>query len=255
MNELYISYLSLLLARIAGFVSVIPPLLSRSPRAIRAALALVITLFYLIHHAPRWDNTLFQQPQKVNELIFAVVIAREMLLGIALGFVFNLFLLPARLAGEFLTLQISLNVAPSASPTGVDSAGPLTILFESLAAVIFLGINGHHAMFLALDASFTVYPLGGMNLPDAAVMLQGLSSSYEAGLLLAAPLGLCLMLGSISLAIMSRVGPMINMFSVGFTLQILIALAGMLFLLPDIIEGIHRAVSHSSEHLTRIMER
>ena len=38
-----------------------------------------------------------------------------------MGFAFGLFLLPARVAGEFITQQVGLNVAPQTGPTGTGT--------------------------------------------------------------------------------------------------------------------------------------
>jgi flagellar biosynthetic protein FliR len=166
---------------------------------------------------------------------YALALVREGLLGAAMGFAFGLFLLPARVAGEFVTTQVGLNVAPLPGPTGDAGAGPLTTVFETVAGLVFLLADGHHVVLAALHASFAAYPLGGLNVPEAGGAVNGLAAAYEMGLLLAAPLAACLLLLAVTLAVMARAAPQLNVYSVGFSLQVLVVLFGGLFLLPEFV--------------------
>jgi flagellar biosynthetic protein FliR len=242
-------YTGLLLARIGGFVAVMPPFASRTPRTVRAAFAIVLTVFYLSAAAPGWDAEFARKAADAHPLRYALALVRETLLGASMGFAFALFLLPARLAGEFVTLQIGLNAAQAQSPSGPDGGGPLTNTFETAAGLLFLVADGHHLVFTALHASFGTLPLGGTMLPDANPMLNGLGTAYEMGMLLAGPLALCLFLLSVTLAIMTRAAPQLNVYSVGFTLQVFVALLGGLFLIPEIVRGLSVVVGHTGDTL------
>jgi flagellar biosynthesis protein FliR len=236
-------YVGLLLARLGAFVAVMPLFAARAPRLVRAGLVIALAAFYL-NTAPPPTN--LQPPGaqfEVESVRYGLALAREGLLGTAMGFAFGLFLLPARIAGEFITTQVGLNIAPLPGPTGETSAGPLTTVFETVAGVIFLLADGHHVVLAALHASFAAYPLGGMNVPQANGAINGLATAYEMGLLLAAPLAACLFLLAITLAVMARAAPQLNIYSVGFTLQVLVVLFGGLFLLPEFVLTLHAIVA------------
>jgi len=242
-------YAGLLLARVGAFVAVMPPFAARTPRTVRAAFAIALTVFYLSAAAPTWDAEFARNAADAHPARYALALIREALLGASMGFAFALFLLPARLAGEFVTLQIGLNAAQAQSPSGPEGGGPLTILFETASGMLFLAADGHHLVLTALHASFGVLPLGGTMLPDANPMLNGLSTAYEMGLLMAGPLALCLFLLSVTLAIMTRAAPQLNIYSVGFTLQVFVMLLGGLFLLPELVRGLTVVVGHTEQTL------
>lgn len=242
-------YAGLLLARIGAFVAVMPPFAARTPRTVRAAFAIALAAFYLSAAAPGWDAGFAAKAADAHPLRYALALVRETLLGASMGFAFALFLLPARLAGEFVTLQIGLNAAMAQSPSGPDGGGPLTNTFETAAGLLFLVADGHHLVFIALHASFGTLPLGGSVLPDANPMLNGLGTAYEMGVLLAAPLALCLFLLSVTLAIMTRAAPQLNVYSVGFTLQVFVMLLGGLFLLPELVRALGVVVAHTQDTL------
>lgn len=227
-------YTGLLLARLGAFVAVMPLFSARTPRTVRAGLVLALAAFYLSTAPPPLEAA---KPDaiEVESLRYGLALVREALIGAAMGFAFGLFLLPARIAGEFITTQIGLNIAPLPGPTGETAAGPLTTIFETVAGLVFLISDGHHIVLMALHASFAAYPLGGTNVPEAAGAVNGLAVAYEMGLLLAAPIAGCLFLLAITLAVMARAAPQLNIYSVGFTLQVFVVLFGGLFLLPEFV--------------------
>lgn len=245
-------YAGLLLARIGAFVAVAPPFAGRTPRMVRAGFALALAAFYISAAAPTWDAAFAKQGADVHPVRYAVALIREAIIGSAMGFAFGLFLLPARVAGEFITQQVGLNVSPTLGPTG-DSAGALTNLFETVAALIFLIANGHHIVLGALHTSFASLPLGGQVLPEASTLVNGLATAYEMGLLLAAPLAVCLFLLAMTLAVMARTAPQLNIYSVGFTLQVLVVLVGGLFFLPEFVLMCHAFIGYIGESLPRYL--
>jgi flagellar biosynthetic protein FliR len=127
-------YIGLLLARIGAFVMVMPPFAGRTPRSVRAALVLAVAAFYLGTAPPTWDSDLARRVAQVHPILYGFAIIREMLLGAAMGFALTLFILPARIAGEFITQQMGLNAALLPSPSGQDPSGPLTQIFETMAS-------------------------------------------------------------------------------------------------------------------------
>src|SRR5262249_44204796 len=144
---------------------------------------------------------------------------------------------PARVAGEFVAQQVGLALAPQQSLVSDTPATTLPMVFEAVASLLFLGLDGHHVAIAALHASFAKLPLGGsLVLPPAGFLTDGLASAHEMGLLIAGPLALCMLLLTIGLALTARAAPQLNVYSVGFTLQVIVALLGFLYLLPELVK-------------------
>jgi len=246
-------YVGLVLARVGTFIAVLPPFAGRTPRTVRAAVAIALTSFYVGVAAPSWDATLAAHSIDIHPVVYAVALLREAVLGAAMGFAFGLFILPARAAGEFITQQIGLAGTPQVGPSGEVSAGPLSTTFETIAMLVFLVVDGHHVLLGALHASFAKFPLGGSAIPQVEPLISGLQSAHEMGLLLAGPLSLCLFLLAVMLAISARAVPQLNVYSIGFTLQVILGLVGGLFLLPDFITSLIAVFDRSSGTLSRVM--
>src|SRR5438093_1132430 len=99
-------------------------------------------------------------------LIVGLVLVLTMGFTLQLGFAFSLFLLPAQIAGAFVSNQVGLALGPQPGPSGHNAAGPLAVVFEVLASLIFLELNGHHVVLAALHASFSKLPIGGTLIPQ-----------------------------------------------------------------------------------------
>jgi flagellar biosynthetic protein FliR len=246
-------YAGLILARVGAFAAVAPPFSTQAPRLVRAGLAIALAAFYVGAASPGWDPAIAGRAAEIDPVMYGVALVREALIGAAMGYAFGLFLLPARIAGEFMTQQVGLNVAPQVGPTGTDPAGPLTHIFETVGALLFLVADAHHVALAVLHATFEKLPLGGSTVPHAGPMLDGLASAYEMGLLLAGPLSLCLFLLAVTLAVMARAAPQLNVYSVGFSLQVMVVLLGGLFLMPEFVRTLHAIIARTGQTIPFMM--
>ena len=79
-------------------------------------------------------------------------------------------------------------------------------------------------------------------MPAPGTMINGLSSAQQMGLLISGPVALSLFLVSIALAMTARAAPQLNIHSIGFTLQVIVVLVGMLFLFPEMVQTMSVAI-------------
>lgn len=230
-------FFALVLGRVGTFVAVMPLFSGRgTPRLVRVGLSLVLSLFWLTALVPPPELAKLRADVDVSWLLFGLALGREMLLGAMAGLLFSLFFVPVHVAGEFITQQIGLAQSVVLGPTSDSSAAPLTLILEALAGFVFLELNGHHVVLAVLHATFAKYPLGGTYLPVPTGELVAAVEVAEAyGVLLAGPLALAMFLVTMVLAILARVAPQLNIYSVGFTLQAFVGLLGAFLLAPDLV--------------------
>jgi flagellar biosynthetic protein FliR len=231
---------ALTLARVGTFIYFLPLLGgSNVPRTVKIGLSMALTvLFYGEASAAMAAAGGLAHAGAVSWLVFFLALARELVLGGILGFALNLFLVPARVAGEFVAQESGLTFANVLTATGDGSANPFATLFEMLAGVTFFALDLHHVFLQVLQETFRAYPIGtAFGLPNWDLVAAA-SAAEESGILLAAPMALCLILTTVVLMLMSRAAPSLNLFSVGFPLRVLVSLAAMLLLLPQLLTGI-----------------
>ena len=184
----------------------------------------------------------------------AVALGREIFIGGILGYGLGLFLVPAHVAGEYLTQEMGLAFANQVNPTTGTSSSPLTQVMEYIAIAIFFGVDGHHVLLGVLDATFTQYPIIG-SLPDVPVpkLVRGAAMAEEWGLMLAAPVAVLLFLTTVLLALLTRAAPQMNLYSVGFPLRLGVGLAATLLLLPGLVNGMVSAFCHFGQLASQLM--
>jgi len=253
--ESWVLSLSLIFARVGTFVAVLPLFGSRQvPRLVKVGLAfgLASLWFGALGTAPAGEVP--QDWATTRWLAYPIAVGRESLIGAVLGYAFGLFLLPARVAGEFIGQEMGLALASVADPAAESSATLVGQLFEILGALIFFGLDGHHAWLAALHASFARWPIGSsiFALP-VAPLVSGVTQAHEWGLLIAAPLAACLFVTSVLLALMARAAPQLNLLSVGFALRLGVGLVAAVVFMPELVAALGGVFGRVNELLYRLV--
>ncbi len=248
--ETWFVTLALILARVSAFLSLAPVLGGRAvPKLIKLSLAMTLTGFWFMSSGAAQARTVFSLNQS-PWLGLVLAVAREALIGGVLGYVFGLFLTPFRIAGEYIAQEMGLTLGSITDPTRSQPSTVLGELFELIGILLFLSQNVHHVFLAALHKTFATQPLGGAFLPvPVAGQLKMLASATEWGLLLAAPVGCCLFLTSLLLALLSRAAPQLNLMSAGFAMRVLIGLVAMFVLWPDLVPWMVSVLHRSSSIL------
>jgi flagellar biosynthesis protein FliR len=235
----FVAAFALTLARVGTFTYILPLLGGANiPRTVKIGLALALSMVFFTDASGTLAKAGGCGPLGLsNWLGFGLAVGREMILGGMLGFAMGLFLLPAHVAAEFLTQEGGLSFANVLTGSGEGSASSLTVLFEMLASVLFLGLDLHHGFLLVLQETFRLMPIGQVFLLPDWDMVTIVGSAQEEGVLLAAPVALCLFITTVVLALMTRAAPQLNLYSVGFPLRVFVFLGGILVILPQLVSG------------------
>ena len=245
--------LTLVLARVSMFIVTFPLFRNgQVPRLIKVALALALSTMWLTNLTLDDAATL---PKTVDAswLAMSLAIARESLIGGMIGFAMGLFLLPAQIAGAYLGQEMGLNMAGITDPTSEAQSNALGNLFNSLAMMIFLVGNFHQLAIAALYSSFISMPIGEpLKLFHPEVFTQGFAEVHRLGLELAGPIGVCLLLTTVLLAVLMKISPQLNLFSVGTSLRLAVGLTASLIFLPDLIVMMRNIFAHSFSFVVRM---
>jgi flagellar biosynthesis protein FliR len=232
----------LILVRVMSMLAVFPIFSApQIPHQVRLGLGALLA-FILFHIVP----PVALQPN-FYELVAAIV--AQVVLGVIIGFVASLVFVSIQFAGELIDLQIGFAVANVINPTTQQN---ITVIGEfelAIATLLFLITDSHHLLIQGIAGSFTLVPLPFINL-DPSVMSNAvtfLSLALLNVFKIAAPPAAALFITNVALSFMARVAPQMNVFVIGFPLQIgigLTALAVSLGLLgivgPDIFHDVGR---------------
>lgn len=225
------------LARILAFVAA-APLWSTAgiPQRTRLILGLAITVAI----APGLPEMPAVQPASLGGLW---IMTQQMLIGIGMGFAARIVFTAFSMAGEFIGFQMGLGFATFYDPMNSSQTPVITEFITLIALLLFLSMNGHLLYVATLAQSFAAIPVSAqpmgagswLNLAELGTFI------FSAGLLLALPIVVALMITNIALAVLSRAAPQLNIIALGFPITLIggfVVLAVSLNYLASPIQGV-----------------
>jgi flagellar biosynthesis protein FliR len=226
---------TLVLVRVASMVT-FWPVFRRGfmPRTVRIGIVYGFTYLFLTGKSVTFAD--LSAPAYATVIGISLAIAREVLFGAGVGFLIGLVIEPARIAGAYIGQEMGLTLASVADPDLGPNNSIVTQIFEMTVVVLFLVLDGHHLLIYAMHASVRTIPIGAELFPtplEAVPQLVDISEKW--GLLIAAPVGICLFLSLITLTLLARSVPQLNVFSVGFAFRIGVGLVSLVIFSPAVL--------------------
>ncbi|MFW5860303.1 MAG: flagellar biosynthetic protein FliR [Planctomycetota bacterium] len=207
----------LVFARVAGVFLAAPVVGGTwAPARIKALLAFAITLVI----APGLDLA----PGIAGGATYMLALGSELLIGLMLGFFFNLFIEAVRFGGDLIGRQAGFAAAELFDPNAGGMTGPLGSLLHLATVLLFLAIDGHHQVFLALQHSYALVAGGAMprTEPIGPAVALGANQVFVIAVSLAFPLMIAVMAITVADGIIARAIPQINLLMITFINKILV---------------------------------
>ncbi len=219
----------LLLARCGGVVALGPVFGSQNlPHMLKAGLAAILALLL----TPLLAGQRLGLPGSLPGLVAALL--GELLIGAALGLAVRLVFGGIALAGELAAVQMGVGLPAALDPHMMTQVSSVSQLLDQVAILVFLMVGGHHAMLAALAQSVTLAP-------PLSVAFHGSSAEFLVGLFaaaltlavrLAAPVGAAMLATMVTLGLLNRIAPQVNVFMVSFALTLGVGLLVLFAALP-----------------------
>lgn len=239
------------LTRILAVLAAAPVLgQTRIPARIRVGLAIGIAVVI----AP----TLPPMPQLAPASAAGMLIlATQVVIGLAIGFAVRLVFSAVEMAGDLIGLQMGLGFAMFYDPGNVQHTPILGQFMGLLATLTFLAINGHLLIISALVESFHALPIAaaplGSGLFDALARHGAIV--FIAGLQLALPLVVTMLVVNLALGVLTRAAPQLNVFAVGFPLTLAIGFGALILTLPYFAPLFERALGQAFAFVGQLLLR
>jgi flagellar biosynthetic protein FliR len=240
----------LITARVGGFLFTAPGFTgSMIPGVLRTAVTVVLAIFLL----PGAPST----PLPAQMLDLPIPMAAELGIGMVLGLSAAVIVQAAGMAGEVMSMQMGLSIAPSLSPVPemqVVGVGQITSL---LAITIYLGMGGHLLLLRGLAESLRILPPGGGYALDAGAgeAIRLASQMFACAISAAAPVMVALLLTNIAMAIMGRAVPQMNAMMMAFPVTIGVGLLTFGLSLPMVSQAIAGWMNGVPEGITQLLDR
>ena len=171
--------------------------------------------------------------------------AREIIIGVMMGFVVQLAFAAVIVAGETLAMSMGLGFALSVDPQNGIQGPVVSQLNVILATLLFLAVDGHLLLLGALADSFQLLPLQPVGL-EAGLFLdvfQLAAQVFATAVALALPALTAVLMTNIAFGVITRAAPQLNIFAVGFPVTIAVGLVFMMLALPAFLDRFGGALS------------
>jgi len=188
---------------------------------VRVRLSLALTLSFILF--PLVVDLIPEIPS--NPFGLAAFMGGEVLIGIVIGAIVRLLVSTLQVAGTIIAFNSGLGSAQLFDPT-VGQQGAITGAFLATVGVTLLFVtNMHHLMLLALVDSYQLFvPGASFPIGDIAdVAAQVVSRSFRIGLQIAMPIVVVGVLVYVSMGLMARLMPQMQVFFIALPLQMLIS--------------------------------
>ncbi len=214
--------------RILAVFTSAPVFSSRAfPTRARIALAFFIALAA--------QATLVDQPRiSVNSAQAFGTVVQQVSIGLAIGFTARLVVAVLELAGQLVGFQMGLGFAAFFDAATSAQSSAMGRLYGNLAVLLFVALNGHLMLVMAVTNSFAAFPVDP-NFLGAVGTLQLYSLGadlFASAFWIALPVVAMLMFANLALGIISRVAPQMNIYAIGFPVTLSVGLVGVAATLP-----------------------
>ncbi|KRQ87044.1 Flagellar biosynthetic protein FlhB [Caloramator mitchellensis] len=163
-------------------------------------------------------------------------IARELIIGISLGYVATLIFNAIRVSAQLMDFNIGFSMSQYFDPSTSSASTPLERFFNWFALIVFLSLNFHHIILSAILKSFEVVPLNNLAINSNLflVIIDTFAKGFYIAMQLAAPVVIVVFITDFTLGLVNRAVPQINIFILGLPIKTLVGLFAVSTILPGL---------------------
>jgi len=210
--------------RVMAMIVHIPVLGGRAiPNQVKIGFGILLAMIIL-----PWD-LLPATEEALSLLVFAFQVAREILIGTLAGFGAVLTFGAVQMAGDVMGLGSGFRAAQVLNPALGLQGSAMNQFFVVMATLLFLVVNGHHIFIVALQRSFDLVPLSE-TLPalSSERLLTLAGQMIGLGVQMALPVFGAVLLTDLSLGLLARVAPQIQVFFLGVPVKVAVGMMALL---------------------------
>jgi flagellar biosynthetic protein FliR len=233
------------LTRILGLLAASPLFGNNSvPATVKVSLGVMLAMIV----APTVPALPAADPMSMAGLL---ILAQEMLIGLAMGFTIRIVFAAVELAGEISSLTMGLGFATFFDPNTRGRSSAISQFLALVATLGFLSVNGHLVLLSALVESFTSLPISATPIYSGGFkqMADWGGRIFSTGVQLSLPIVAALLITNVALGILTRAAPALNLFGIGFPITLGVGLLVVAMVLPYLatpmqnlfLDGIERA--------------
>ncbi|MBN2555744.1 MAG: flagellar biosynthetic protein FliR [Anaerolineales bacterium] len=200
-----------------------------------------------------WDP-LPASREALSLVALAVQIARELLIGTLAGFGAVLTFGAIQMAGDVMGMGSGFRAAQMLNPALGLQGSSMNQFFVVVATLVFLAVDGHHLFLIAIQRTFDMLPLAtALPVFSSERLLATTGQLIGAGVQIALPVFGAVLLTDLSLGLLARVAPQIQVFFLGVPVKLGIGIAALLFSLGVLFPLLRDLFSSIGDHTLMLL--
>lgn len=193
-----------------------------------------------------------------ENLSFSLLAIGEFLIGLMVGFVVGMVFAAVQVGGQVMDMQTGFGMMNVFNPALETQSSIFGFFLFILAVLYMLVTNLHHLMIWGFVHTFEAIPLGGFVAHPGLLweVARWGQAMFVDGLIISAPVVAAMMLAYVTMGLIGRVIPQIQLFVVGFPITIgtgLLITAVSISIYLQVLEGIFERTFIRVETLIRGM--
>ena len=190
-------------------------------------------------------------PTNLPFLVMIEVALVEIAIGLSLGLAFTIVFSAVALTGEKIAASAGLGFAAQMDPNTGGQTPVISQFLNLFAIVAFLSLNGHLHMIALIRMSYEILPLG-QPFQFSAFVSGGLAAAghmFTIASQLMLPVVSILLLANITVGVVTRSAPQLNLFSFGFPLTMMTCFVALYISTTPLANGIAELVEFILEFM------
>ncbi|OQS33887.1 flagellar biosynthetic protein FliR [Chromobacterium haemolyticum] len=149
----------------------------------------------------------------------------QIFIGLIFGLAFFSIMSVFNMLGYYISSQMGLSMAVMNEPGTHNSSTVIASIFYVLNALLFFAYDVHLLIANLVFSSFQSWPINsGKSLFSISMVINQVGWSFSAALLLATPVVFGTLVVQVGMGMLTRATPTINIFSLGFSVTVLLGL-------------------------------
>lgn len=222
-----LEYFLLILTRVTCFIYIAPFFgMNNTPNRVKIGIGFFVSLLLY--------QVLTPAPAVVYATVteYALIVAKEAIAGLIIGFGANICLSVLNFAGHIADMETGLSMVTLMDPTSRENISITGALYQYSFMMMLISSGMYRYLLEALADSFELIPIGGV-IFDSESLLNSITlfmSDYVIiGFRIILPIFVSVLLLNAVLGVMAKISPQMNMFAIGMQLKILVGLSVLFF--------------------------
>ncbi|MCP4133259.1 MAG: flagellar biosynthetic protein FliR [bacterium] len=188
---------------------------------------------------------------------YYLLVLQEVVIGIYIGFLVSVIFSAFQLSGQYFAVQIGFGISEVMDPVAQVSVPLIGQLKNLIGLLVFLALEGHHFLVEAVYRSYELAPVMSITKSMTGGLLKYLTYSFSGMFVvafkIAVPIVGTIFLISVSMGVLARAAPQMNVMMLGFPFKIIVAFGMLVVMTPMVVRIMQVSLERTFRFVTKVL--